>query len=1163
MSPKILGLISFAACAVLIAAASSSAAAPPPAPASENLGPYNVVVLEGSVGMQRPLAADAGVAAAGTPWSLAGWMLSTRRQTGTVIVAAVGDTDGPSAAWRGIVLRDGELGFELSPQITLRSGVQLEPGRWHHIAATYDGATARLYLDGRERAALDATTVQAVPRIAIAPTPRDQTPGGSMHFGGSLASLTLEPSALDAHAVRLRAAAPPDFSLISFDHLGVGWPLQERAWRGLQAPQDPWTLPKSGSAPRAPRAVPVVAGAPGGLAAESPGVWTLDAWHLRAAPEVAADGAELSLPGYREQRWFAAVVPGTVLTTLIARGIYPDPQFGLDNLAIPDSLSRHDYWYRSVFDAPGDLRDRETTLVFNGINYAAEVWLNGARVGSIRGAFTRGTFNVTGLLQPGRRNALAVRISPPPHPGIPHEQSIAAGPGENGGTLALDGPTFIATEGWDWIPGIRDRDSGIWQSVELRATGALRLIDPHVVTRLALPRIDSADIAIEATVENRRAVAIRATLEARIEAITVRKTLEFPPGTTSVLLDPAEFPQLRLAAPRLWWPNGYGPPNLYTLELGIDEGDVRSDSAALRFGIRQLTYELSLFDHEGRLRRVEVDPTLGTLHGERLVDVRHAAIKRTPQGWAASLTAAGEQSAAVHPAAAESLTPFLVIKVNGVPIAARGGSWGMDDALKRSSRARLQPYFELHRQANLNVIRNWLGQNTEEVFYALADEYGLLVLNDFWESTQDFQLEAEDPALFLANARDAILRYRNHPSIALWFGRNEGVPQPILNEGLAELVASLDGTRYYTGSSNAVNLQVSGPYNYRPPEDYFTRLARGFSVEVGTPSLSTLESLRASIPAGERWPLSDSYAYHDWHFGGNGDVASFTKAMAEQYGAPGSLEDFERKAQLMDYVSYRAIFEGFAAHLWTDNSGRLLWMTHPAWPSNTWQIYSSDYDTAAAYYAVKKACEPLHAQLDLPDYRLAVVNTTRNARPGLMLRTRVLSLDNRTLAERVDPVDSTANSVTTLPAPLGLQALIDAETLVLVKLSLQDSRGAALSDNVYWQARDQAGYQRLNSLSPQAVAIRAQAERAGDGERIEVTLANRGNAPVLNAKVTMLDAKGARVLPVYYSDNYLALMPGEVRHIEARCPPDGARCARVALRGWDVEPRQVAVKPLP
>ena len=337
-----------------------------------------------------------------------------------------------------------------------------------------------------------------------------------------------------------------------------------------------------------------------------------------------------------------------------------------------------------------------------------------------------------------------------------------------------------------------------------------------------------------------------------------------------------------------------------------------------------MTYELSLFDSQGRLRRVEVDPTAGTALGQRLIDVRHEAIKRTPNGWAESLTPAGENSPAVRPAASESLAPYLVIRVNGVPIAARGGSWGMDDSRKRISRARLEPYFRLHRAANLNIIRNWLGQNTEDVFYDLADEYGLLVLNDFWVSTQDFQVEPQDPALFLANARDVISRYRNHPSIAVWFGRNEGVPQPIINEGLADLTASLDGTRYYTGSSNSVNLQGSGPYNYRPPEQYFTELARGFSVEVGTPSLSTLESLRASIPEADRWPLSDTYAYHDWHFGGNGDVATFMAALAEQYGAAASLEDFERKAQLMDYVSYRAIFEGFQAHLWTTNSGRLL-----------------------------------------------------------------------------------------------------------------------------------------------------------------------------------------------------------------------------------------------
>jgi hypothetical protein len=483
----------------------------------------------------------------------------------------------------------------------------------------------------------------------------------------------------------------------------------------------------------------------------------------------------------------------------------------------------------------------------------------------------------------------------------------------------------------------------------------------------------------------------------------------------------------------------------------------------------------------------------------------------------------------------------------------------MDDSRKRISRARLEPYFRLHRAANLNIIRNWLGQNTEDVFYDLADEYGLLVLNDFWASTQDFQVEPQDPALFLANASDVISRYRNHPSIAVWFGCNEGVPQPIINEGLADLTAALDGTRYYTGSSNSVNLQGSGPYNYRPPEQYFTELAQGFSVEVGTPSLSTLESLRASIPAADRWPLSDTYAYHDWHFGGNGDVATFMAALAEQYGEATDLEDFERKAQLMDYVSYRAIFEGFQAHLWTKNSGRLLWMTHPSWPSNTWQIYSSDYDTAAAYYAVKKACEPVHAQLNLPDFTLAVANISRTAQTNLKLRTRVLTLDNRLLAERVDAVNVAANSVSSL-APLDLKTPLGRESLVLVKLSLTDSRGLTLSDNLYWQGRDAASQRRMTELHPQPIDVSARADKAEEATRVNVVLTNRGNEAALAAKITMLDGQGERVLPVYYDDNYVALLPGETRRIEVLCPAAPRPCARVTLRGWNVEAREVSVE---
>jgi len=1134
-----------------------SLAAPPALTPTANFGPYNVEFLEGGIGLSRPLSADAAPLAAGTPWSMSGWARIAHRQSGEVILAAVGDT--VHGEWRGIALADGALSFIVGPSAAVHATTALEEGRWYAIAAVFDGAAAHLYLDGREIAVHAAATLRVPPRIEFAPVAAALAAGP--HFGGSLAQWTLQTTALSAMAVESLARARPDFSLVTFNSIGVGWPWQEHAWRGLQEPQDPWTLPQAKSPVSAPVAEPVVES--NGLKSRAPGLWALGTWRLRPAPGLDAGGAQLSQPDYDDAHWYTAIVPGTVLTTLIARGVYPDPDYGLNNLAIPDSLSRQDYWYRSVFDAPPTLTGKELTLTFKGINYAAEIWLNGVHLGAIKGAFIRGVFDVTGKLRPGHRNVLAVRVSPPPHPGIPHEQSIAAGPGENGGNLAIDGPTFIASEGWDWIPGIRDRNTGIWQDVELRATGKLRLLDPHVITRLPLPRTDTADISVVAAVENRTAHAVQATLIARFDTIRVQKTISAGPGVTEVTLAPQEFPQLHLAAPRLWWPNGYGPANLYRLELQILAGGTASDSVALNVGVRELTYELSLFDSQGRLRRVEVDPTAGTALGARLIDVRHQAIKRTPQGWAESLTVAGENSPAVRPVPSESLTPYLAIRVNGVPIAARGGSWGMDDSRKRISRTRLEPYFRLHRAANLNIIRNWLGQNTEDIFYDLADEYGLLVLNDFWVSTQDFQVEPQDPALFLANARDVISRYRNHPSIAVWFGRNEGVPQPIINEGLAELTASLDGTRYYTGSSNSVNLQGSGPYNYRPPEQYFTELAQGFSVEVGTPSLSTLESLRASIPAPDRWPLSDTYAYHDWHFGGNGDVATFMAALAEQYGAATSLEDFERKAQLMDYVSYRAIFEGFQAHLWTKNSGRLLWMTHPSWPSNTWQIYSSDYDTAAAYYGVKKACEPVHAQLNLPDFSLAVANITRLAQSQLSLRTRIVSLDNRLLAERIDSVTVAANSVATV-GKLDLKPLLEREALVLVKLTLTDSQGAILSDNLYWQGRDAASHRRLMELAAQPIGVSARARKVDEGTRVDVVLTNQGRAPTLETKITMLDEKGVRVLPVYYDDNYVSLLPGESRQIEVLCPSGSARCAKLALRGWNADAREVAVEaPLP
>jgi hypothetical protein len=393
----------------------------------------------------------------------------------------------------------------------------------------------------------------------------------------------------------------------------------------------------------------------------------------------------------------------------------------------------------------------------------------------------------------------------------------------------------------------------------------------------------------------------------------------------------------------------------------------------------------------------------------------------------------------------------------------------------------------------------------------------------------------------------------------MWCGRNEGVPQPIISDGLAELIRSLDGTRYYSPSSNQVNLQNSGPYKYMDPVLYYTALNRGFSVETGTPSFSTLESFRASIPKEDQWPISDAWAYHDWHQSGNGDMAPFMAQVQAEFGAPTSLEDFERKAQMLNYVDHRAIFEGMNAHLWTPNSGRMLWMTQPAWPSNTWQILSSDYDTQASFYGVKKACEPVHVQLDLSNYDVAIVNTTNAALAGLLVSADVYSLDNKLLLHHEEKKDASADAETDgFKLELG-KLLIDG--MVLVKLGLRNPTGEIVSENFYWLGEDSASYRQLNRLAVASISATASSSSADGNVHVRVKLQNTGSVVSLVDKLTLLNASdGSRILPAYFTDNYVSLLPGESREIEIESPASAVRGAvQVAMRGWNLVSQTVPV----
>jgi hypothetical protein len=787
-----------------------------------------------------------------------------------------------------------------------------------------------------------------------------------------------------------------------------------------------------------------------------------DGWQMSSSSGVIANGFKLFDVKIGEEPsdiWFPATVPGTVLTTLVDQGVYPDPYYGVNNLHIPDTLSRMDWWYRIPFELPKDPDEQRIWLEFEGINYEAAVWLNGELLGTIAGAFQRRKFDITPIVNKSQENVLAIKIFPPPNPGIPHEQSPRSGMGGNGGSLALDGPTFIASEGWDWVPGIRDRNIGIWQDVNLKYTGDVRLGDSHIITDLDLPDTTKAHIKIKVPLKNYSKVSKKILVTAKIGEIQVRKKITLKAEEKRITVFSAkDFPKLTIKNPRLWWPNGYGNQELYNLELSVNllENDFMSDYDKQRFGIRELSYELSAVFPDEVEKRFEFNP-LRTAHLKEPI-FNNMARKEVEPGIFIPRLREGIKEELFKPVTDTKTAPYLVIKVNGYRIFCKGGNWGMDDAMKRVSRERLEPAFKLHKQANYTMIRNWTGESTQKIFYDLADEYGMLVWNDFWLSTENFNLEPLDEQLVLRNATDVIKRYRNHPSIAIWCPRNEGYAPLALEEGFAQIVASEDGTRHYIGNSREINLRQSGPWSFYPDNTIYFKMAGGFSTEVGTSSIPTASTMRKFIPTKDQWPVSDVWYYHDLHKPHNSKV--YLETVNEHYGTAENLADFSKKVQLINYDSHRAIFEAWNSRMWDNSTGILLWMTHPAWPSLTWQTYSYDFETPGSYFGAKKACEPLHIQMNWATDSLMAINTTLESYSKINYEAILYNLKGEIIQRKQGTNSFPANSAK------NLDKIDISENLSqprLFRVILKDGEGNLLSQNDYLKSKND-NFQALNDL---------------------------------------------------------------------------------------------------
>jgi Glycosyl hydrolase 2 galactose-binding domain-like/Exo-beta-D-glucosaminidase Ig-fold domain/Glycosyl hydrolases family 2/F5/8 type C domain len=810
-------------------------------------------------------------------------------------------------------------------------------------------------------------------------------------------------------------------------------------------------------------------------------------WRLQRDSLVEAEGEALSKGDFDDKDWIIATVPGTVLSSYLNVGAIPDPNYGQNQLYISDSFFCADFSYRTEFEAPKLSRTQHAWLNFDGINWKAEVYLNGEKIGRIDGGFTRGCFDVTKHLVAGQKNALAVRIIRNDTPGSAKQKNFASA-GHNGGALGLDNPTFHASVGWDWISTIRGRNTGIWNDVYLTTSGPVTIENPYVTTTLPLPETSSADVSIEAELVNHEAKPVKGKLRGTIGEVKFEQKVKLEAsGSSKIRLDPSTHEGLRLQNPKLWWPAGYGEPNLYDLSLEFEGPHKKvSDTKVLKVGVRQMAYN----KEGGKLR----------------------------------------------------------IWVNGRRFIPKGGNWGFSESMLRYRAREYDVAVRYHSDMHFNMIRNWVGQIGRDAFYEACDRRGVMVWQDFWLANPWDGPDPEDDSMFLRNAKDFILRIRNHPSIGLYCGRNEGDPPPRLEEGLSKMLAELHpGIQYIPNSAEGV-VSGHGPYTVMPLSYYFGPGANTtLHSERGMQNIPPIESVQLMMPKKALWPQGLDWGLHDFCLQGAANGASYLSMIENGYGGATGAEEWVSLAQFVNYEGYRAMFEGQSKN----RMGLLIWMSHSCWPSFVWQTYDYYFELTAAYFGAKKGCEPLHIQWNPVTESVEVVNYSGRNVQGLSPHVQILNMDGSqqwTKAASLESEEDSAVSSIKMEYPAGLTPVH------FLRLGLAH-QGMVISRNFYMRPREVGNYRAIRELPRVNLEVSTGIQQKDGRWILAANLHNPSSHPALMVRVKAVREKtGDRILPAIYSDNYLALMPGEMEDIRVELADADTRGERprIVVEGFNV-----------
>ncbi len=816
-------------------------------------------------------------------------------------------------------------------------------------------------------------------------------------------------------------------------------------------------------------------------------------WKLAPQSDVPDSGEQISAAGFSTASWLAAQVPGTVFGSYVLAGKEKDPNFG-DNIYQVDVLKYdRNFWYRTDFSVPQAYRGRRIWLNFDAVNRDADVYVNGNKVGSMHGFLQRGRFDVTRLVKAGEKNALAVLDYLPVLAGkddadtrkeIEEEQKARPGPvfvsKEN-----YSSPAFICSRGWDWMPPVPGVEMGIYKDVYLSSTQDVTLNDPWIRTEKLSS--GSADISVQTDLQNLSSADVQGILEGEINPgkVVFSQPVTVKSGTTqTVTLTSAIVPALHMVNPRLWWPNGYGDPNLYTMKVTFKTRSLISDQKTITFGIRKYTY-----DTEDK-----------TLH----------------------------------------------FYINGVRVYPKGGSWGMAEYLLRCTAKDYDTKIRFHREMNFNIIRNWMGMTPDDAFYAACDKYGMMVWDEFWLNSLGGK--PQDLSVFHDNAIEKVKQFRNHACILLWCGDNEGTPTEPLNGWLRDAVQTYDGgDRYYQPQSNRGNLSGSGPWGNLDLKNYFTGVGLerikgipfGNRSEIGMATFPNLDSFKKFIPEENLWPNNEMWNKHFFgRFAGHASPSGYFADVNHRYGRAKGIEDFCRNAQLLNVETMKAMFEGFLDHSDKDSAGVIIWMSMSAYPSMVWQTFDYYYDLNGAYWGAKSACEPVHIYWNENDDRIRVVNTTGKPVDGLTAEAWIYNLDGSQKYERKSGlIESKPDAVAdcfTLTYPEGLTPVH------FIRLRLTNRSGSLISENFYWRGTQDLNFKALNSLKKVELGLTSQTSQEQGESVVTATVKNPGNSQTVAFAIRPLLIKpstGGQILPVIISDGYFSLLPGESRQITFRYDP--------------------------